>query len=124
MTVAPITLRKKATQLGEFCEQQVQEWKVTCEDAKRDETCLVMIKNELISCNYLPHAPTVGDMKNYMSYAQKNSQGNTFNNDEFQTIEMSGLYFSFQDSMTIIKNICDSLIKQGVQKQVILNVFS
>ena len=85
LTVAPVTLRKKPGQLGEICEQQIQEWKKTCENTKQDEICLVLLKNELLSCNYLPHVPTVCDMKNYMTDERKNSHDT--NIEEFQTID-------------------------------------
>ena len=52
LTVAPVTLRKKASRLGDICEQQVQEWKKTCENTKQDDTCLVLLKDELLSCDH------------------------------------------------------------------------
>ena len=45
------------------------------------------------------------------------------NIEEFQTIDMSELYFSFQDPKTIIHNISSSLSKQGVQRDTMLNAF-
>lgn len=60
-------------------------------------------------------------MKNYMSDEQKNSHDTDI--DKFQTIDMSELYFSFQDPETIMHNISGSLLKQGVQRDTMLNVF-
>ena len=60
-------------------------------------------------------------MKNYMTDERKNSHDT--NIEEFQTIDMSELYFSFQDPKAIMHNISASLSKQGVQKDTMLNVF-
>ena len=45
------------------------------------------------------------------------------NTGEFQTIDMSELYFSFQDPETVMHNISANLTKQGVQRDTVLNVF-
>ncbi len=79
LTVAPVTLRKKASRLGDICEQQVQEWKKTCENTKQDDTCIVLLKDGLLSCNYLPHVPTVSDKASYMSTGDEQENSNRCN---------------------------------------------
>ena len=59
-------------------------------------------------------------MKNYVSDEKNRHDTNI---EEFQTIDMSELYFSFQDPKAIMHNISASLSKQGVQRDTMLNIF-
>ena len=68
-------------------------------------------------------------MTNYTSTGveQENSNqcnvNHATNTEEFQTIDMSELYFSFQDPETVMHNISANLRKKGVERDVMLNVF-
>jgi hypothetical protein len=55
LTVDPGTLRKKANQIGDVCDEHIHKWRNVCEIAKQEDTCLSLLKDELTSCDYLPN---------------------------------------------------------------------
>ena len=71
-------------------------------------------------------APTVSDMQNYLSNSDKHESKHQFGNqrgNEFETIDMSELYFSFSQPVTVVQSIPANLAKHRVDTNTIVNVF-